>query len=216
MASRSPEQLTQLFEQISGSDVLEKPYEVRAPCSANMPLLSLLAGCRSVVSSVVRNVSSVLHGAVLLWLLPPLLLVTLHALLSLKHPAQPQHPCPHRHHHRRLLLPRPRLRRLLPCCLPRRSQPCRNAKPRRNRRTRRSVTSQHRRHWCVTAHTHVHCCCCCKHTHPVATVPFSCKHTAMQPTKPALLLSCCLLSRPFVGPAAHLLLPLAAVPPAAG
>lgn len=28
VASRSPEQLTQLFEQISGSDVLAKPYEV--------------------------------------------------------------------------------------------------------------------------------------------------------------------------------------------
>jgi hypothetical protein len=30
VASRSPEQLTQLFEQISGSDVLAKPYEVGA------------------------------------------------------------------------------------------------------------------------------------------------------------------------------------------
>jgi len=29
VASRSPEQLTQLFEQISGSDALAKPYEVR-------------------------------------------------------------------------------------------------------------------------------------------------------------------------------------------
>jgi hypothetical protein len=28
VASRSPEQLTQLFEQISGSDALAKPYEV--------------------------------------------------------------------------------------------------------------------------------------------------------------------------------------------
>lgn len=28
VASRTPEQLTQLFEQISGSDVLAKPYEV--------------------------------------------------------------------------------------------------------------------------------------------------------------------------------------------
>lgn len=33
LASRSPEQLTQLFEQISGSDVLAKPYEVRASCA---------------------------------------------------------------------------------------------------------------------------------------------------------------------------------------
>lgn len=85
VASRSPEQLTQLFEQISGSDVLAKPYEVRAPCGANRPMLSLHAArSRSVVSNV-RLPGSVLDGAVLLWLLPPLLL-TLCADSTVTHP----------------------------------------------------------------------------------------------------------------------------------
>lgn len=166
---------------------------------------------------------------------------------------------------RRLQLPRARLRRLLPCCLPKRSQQRRSARSRRTRRMRLKSTLQHRRLWWVVTVPALQLMpACCRHAllqaysvhTPVAPnssslcqglaslcanvmharlhagkcrVPVcvlhgqaasillcTAAHSGAKPRAAVLMCQTLLCSPCPAGAAAHLLLPVAAVPPAAG